>query len=211
RVVLAPGLERLDHVSLDARVLEKHPRFVDEKGLEDGRDPAIGDKRDSAIQDVEEQRFEKFGVVTHALEIETLESGEGDRVLGIVKEKSELAPLRPLSKAAGNIMAQRVRKDTEGSESRVHRIEIFNLKEKIAFGSRVEITAPLSLNQDLQEKGEEIQILLGRLQRKRIDFEIGGFQAHADIGAAEQLGEAFKAPTEVENEGVRLIFLKIRN
>src|ERR1700733_7424877 len=56
-----------------------------------------------------------------------------------------------------------------------------------------------------------MEILFCWLQRERIDFEISGFQAYTDVGTAEQLGEAFKAPAEVENECVRLVFLEIRN
>src|SRR5579863_3876705 len=81
--------------------------------------------------------------------------------------------------------------------------------KKVAFGGRVEFARPLSLNQDLQEESEEIEVFLRRGQGERVDLEIVGFEAHADIRAAEQLREALKAPAQIEDEGVRSIFLKI--
>ena len=60
RVVLAPGLEGLDDVSLNARVLEEHPRFVDEERFENGGDLPVRDDGVGPMEDVEEQRFQKF-------------------------------------------------------------------------------------------------------------------------------------------------------
>ncbi len=36
-----------------------------------------------------------------------------------------------------------------------------------------------------------------------------GFQADANIRASEELREAFKAPAQIEDEGMRIVFLKI--
>ena len=69
--------------------------------------------------------------------------------------------------------------------------------------------ALVSLNQDFQEEREEIEILLRGRKRKRIDLEILGFEANANIGAAEQLREAFKTSAQVEDERVRVVFLQI--
>ena len=66
-----------------------------------------------------------------------------------------------------------------------------------------------SLNQHFQEESEEIEIFLRRWQRKRIDLEILGFKADANIRAAEKLCEAFKAPAQIEDERVRIVFLEI--
>ena len=104
---------------------------------------------------------------------------------------------------------ERIRQHAQRAQRRVHRIQIFDLVIEFALGGRVEFAWPLALNQDFQEEREEIEILLGGRQRKRIDFEILGFEADADIGAAEKLREAFKAPAQVEDERVRLVFLEI--
>src|SRR6202034_3883153 len=59
------------------------------------------------------------------------------------------------------------------------------------------------------EQRKEIQIFLGRRQRKRIDLEIFPFQARANIGSLEKPRETFKAPTQIEDERVRRVFLQV--
>src|SRR5208283_4912735 len=101
-VVLSPGLEGLDDVPLNAGVLQKHPRLVNEEGFENGRNLTVGDDGIGAVQNVEEQRFQEFRVLAHALEIEALEAGERNRVLGVVEKKPELPPASPLRQATRN-------------------------------------------------------------------------------------------------------------
>ena len=71
------------------------------------------------MQNVEEQRFEKFGVLTHPLEVETLELGKGNRVFRVVEEETELTSLRPLREAVGDTMSERVGEDSEEVQGRV--------------------------------------------------------------------------------------------
>jgi len=59
--VLAPRLEGLDDIPLNAGVFEKYPRFIDEERLKTEAICRSGDDGIGAMQDVEEQRFEKFG------------------------------------------------------------------------------------------------------------------------------------------------------
>src|ERR1700675_3638009 len=159
------------------------------------------------MQNVDKQRFQEFGVLAHTLEVEALKARERDRILGVVEEESELAASGPFGEAARYVAAERVRQHAQSAESRVHRIQVFDLVEEVAFGSRVELARPLSLNQHFQEEGEEIEIFLRRWQRKRVDLEILGFKPDANIRAAEKLREAFEAPSEVEDEGMRLVLL----
>src|ERR1700692_414320 len=118
------------------------------------------------MQDVEEQRFQEFRVLTHALEVEALKAGERNRVLVVVEEESELAASGPFGEAARNVVAERVRQHAQRAQRRVHRIQVFDLVEEIAFGCRVELTRPLSLDQHFQNESEEIEIFLRRWQRK---------------------------------------------
>ena len=74
---------------------------------------------------------------------------------------------------------------------------------------RVELARPLPLDQHFQKESEEIEIFLRRWQRKRIDFEILGFQAYANIRAAEKLREALKTPAQIEDEGVGSVLLQV--
>ena len=207
--MLAPGLEGLDDIPLNTGVLQKHPRFVDEEGFENGADLPIRDDGIGAMQDVEQQRFQKFRILAHALEVKALKSRERNRVLGVVEKKSELASASPLRKAARNVMPERICENAERAQRRIHRVEVFDLVKEIPLSSRVEFTRPLPLDQDLQEEREEIEIFLGRWQRERIDLEIFGFQANANIRAAKELREAFEASAQIEDEGVRIVFLKI--
>src|ERR1019366_7944849 len=89
------------------------------------------------------------------------------------------------------------------------RIQVFDLVEQVALGGRVELARLLPLDQHFQEEREESEIFLRRWQRKRVDLEILGFQADANIRAAEKLREAFKASAQIENERVRIVFLKV--
>src|SRR5271163_742535 len=112
------------------------------------------------MQDVEEQRFQKFRVLAHALEVEALKAGERNGVLGVVEEESELAASGPFGEAARNVVAERVRQHAQSAQRRVNRIQIFDLVEEVAFGGRVELARPLPMNQHLQEESEEIEIFL---------------------------------------------------
>src|ERR1700722_1522041 len=180
-VVLAPGLEGLDDVPLNDGVLQEHPRFIDKEGLENGANLPVRDDGICAMQDVEEQRLQKFRILAHALEIEALKAGERNRIFGVVEEESELSASGPFGEATRNVVTQRVREHAQRAQCRVHRIQVFDLVEEIALGARIEFARPLSLNQPFQEECEEIKILFCRRERKRVDLEIFGFEADASI------------------------------
>ena len=145
RVVLAPGLERLDDISLNAWVLEKHPRLVDEERLESGSDLLVRDDRVRPMENVEKQRFENLGILAHLLEVEALEPGERDRVFGVIEEKSELAALRPLRKAFGKAVPENVRENAQRSQRRIDGIEILDLVVEVALGRRIKLQRSQSL------------------------------------------------------------------
>src|SRR5258708_6762485 len=94
-VMFAPRFEGFDDVSLNVGVLQKYPGFIDEERFENRANLAVGEDGIGAMQDVEEQRFQKLRVLAHALEVEALEAGERNRVLGVVEEKSELSATGP--------------------------------------------------------------------------------------------------------------------
>src|ERR1700685_2136013 len=114
------------------------------------------------MQDIEEQRFQKFWVLAHALEVEALKVGERNGVFGVVEQESELAASGPFGEAARNVVPERVRQHAQRAQRRVHRIQVFDLVEEVALGGRVELTRPLSLDQHFQEEREEIEIFLRR-------------------------------------------------
>src|SRR5260370_27444465 len=123
--MFASRFEGFDDVSLNAGVLQKYPGFIDEERFENRGNLAVGDDGIGAMQDVEEQRFQKLRVLAHPLEVEALKAGKRDRVLGIVEEKTELTTARPFRKAACKIMAERITEHLQRTECRINRVQIF--------------------------------------------------------------------------------------
>src|SRR6202041_810119 len=111
------------------------------------------------MQDVEEQRFQEFRVLAHALEIEALKARERNRVFGVVEEKSELSASGPFGKTARNVVPERIRQHAKSAQRWIYCIQVLYLVEEIALGGRIELAHPLSLDQHFQEEGEEIEIL----------------------------------------------------
>src|ERR1700676_219502 len=135
----SPRLECLDDVPLNARILQKHPCLIYEKRLEYGTDFPVANDGVRAMQDVEQERFEKFGVLAHFLEVETLETRKGNRVLRIVEKESELTSACPFREPVGNPMSQRICQDAKRSELWVNRIQILDLLVKIPFLARFQV------------------------------------------------------------------------
>src|SRR6266404_6082648 len=108
-------------------------------------------------------------------------------------------------------MTERIRQHAQRAKRGVDRVQIFDLVIEIAFDGRIEFPGPRSLNQDFQKESEEIEIFFRRRERKRVDLEIVGFQTDTDVRTAEELREAFKTPAQIEDEGVRVVFLQVGN
>src|SRR5580693_774134 len=108
------------------------------------------------MQDVEEQRFQKFRILAHALEVEALKARERNRVLGVVKEESELATSGPFCEAVRNVVPQSVPEHAQRAQRWVHCIQVFDLVEEVALAGRVEFAGPLPLDQHFQKESEEI-------------------------------------------------------
>src|SRR3984893_17293727 len=210
-VVFPPGLEGFDDGPLDAGVLQEHPRFIDEKGFENGRNLSVRNDGIGTMQNVEKQRFQEFRVLAHALEVEALKAGERDRVLGVVEEESELAPSGPFGAPAGTIISESICQHAQRAQRWVHCIQVLDLMEEIALGGWVELARPLALDQDFQEESQEVEILFRGWQRKRVDLEVLGLKPNSNIRPAEELSEAFKAPAQIEDEGVRRVLLQVGN
>ena len=91
-------------------------------------------------------------------------------------------------------MPESIREHAQRAQGGIDGIEVFDLVVEFALGRGFEFSGRLPLDQDLQEEREELEIFLGRRQRKRVDLEIFGFKADANIRAAEELREAFETP-----------------
>src|SRR5882724_9323670 len=174
-IVFSPCFERLGDVLLDARIPKENPSLVDEERFERGGNSAIGNDFVRAMQDVEQQRFEEFRIPAHLLEVEALEARKGNGVLRIVEEKSELSAAQPLGESVRQISRQSVRQNIEGAQRRLERVEIFDLFVKRPIALWIEL-ADGAAEKNFDEKGQEIEIGLGRRETKGIDGESGGFE-----------------------------------
>src|ERR1700675_4247132 len=160
------------------------------------------------MQNVEQERFENFGVLAHFLKVETLETGKGNRVFRIVEEESELAAACPLREPVGNPMAQRVCQHSKLSELWVNRIQILDLLVEISFLAGFQVDWRRALQQHLHKQGEKIEIFLGRRESERIDPEISGVDSYLHVRTSEELREAFETASHVKNECPRVVFLE---
>src|SRR6202162_3643238 len=68
-VCFSPRLERLDDVPLNARIFQKHPCPIYEKRIEYGPDLPVANDGVRAMQDVEQEMLENFGILAHFLEV----------------------------------------------------------------------------------------------------------------------------------------------
>jgi hypothetical protein len=198
-----------DDVALDGRILQEDPGFVDEESFERSRTNGVSDHGIGAMEDIEEQRFEKVRVLTHLLKVETLEPRERNRVLRVVEQEPELTSTDPFGEARRKRLGQSVREDPQPSQFRIHGIQVLNLFVNIAIGDRVELERAFALQQDFHKQSQEVEILLGRREGERIDRKALGFEPSRDVRSGEKMCEAFKAAAEIENEGVRVILLEI--
>ena len=62
-----------------------------------------------------------------------------------------------------------------------------------------------------KEGKEKLQILLALGQTERVDGEVARLLPHVQIAAAEDLGERFKAPADVEDVRLWPVFLQVRD
>src|ERR1700733_11564941 len=168
RVVLAPRLERFDDIALNARVLQEYPGFVDKESLEQRGDLASPDHGVRAVQDVEQQRFEKFGVLAHFLEVKALKARKGNVVFRVIKKEPELPSTGPFREPSCEVMAQRIGEHAQRAQFGIHGVKVLDLMVEVPLRCPVD----LALHEDLQKQRQEIEILLGGIERERIDLEV---------------------------------------
>ena len=173
RVLFAPGLKGLNDVVLHGGVAEEYPRFVNEECLEHVGELPVRDDLVGPVQDVKEQRFHNLRVLAHALEVEALEPGKSQGVLGVVEEEPELPAFGPLLEAGGKAAFQGIGERAEGPEVGVNLEQVLDLVVEVLFLLCREPGFPVRLRQHLDEEAEKIQVRLRRGKRKGIDLEIG--------------------------------------
>src|SRR5260370_32372850 len=65
------------------------------------------------------------------------------------------------------------------------------------------------VGKNFDEKSQKVEIWLRFRQAKGVDFERGAVHADFDAGTFKQTGEAFKAPAQIEDECIGIVFLQI--
>src|SRR5260370_40468477 len=67
------------------------------------------------------------------------------------------------------------------------------------------------IGENFDKECEKVEIGLRFREAKGIDLERAAVWADFDVAAFKQSREAFKAPTQLEDECIRIVFLQIRD
>ena len=149
-----------------------------------------------AMQDVEEQRFEKFRVLAHLLEVETLEAGERNRVFGVVEEETELAASRPFGERLGKSMRRAYWRGRRECAARGRRSKDFRSVVEVALGGGVELAGAVPWSRTLTKSARKSRFSFVGGSENGLIVKSVGLEPDADVRAAEELREAFKAPAQ---------------
>ena len=95
------------HVGPQRRVLNETPRLVHDAELQRRHSRRVLNASDDAMEDVEQERFEKGRIRAHGLEIEHLKPFDSQRVLEVVEQGRVAPTLNPLVQARRQRTGQR--------------------------------------------------------------------------------------------------------
>src|SRR5208282_2856424 len=145
------------------------------------------------MQNVKQQRFQHFGRIVPAVEVEGLKAGKGKRVLGVVEKESVLPAACPAMQAflqlADNVCE--IRDRTLVCFQHVHTLDRI---PQPAFFLEVEpVTLLVALDQHAEETEQKLQVLFCLRKRERIDGEVPRLLAGIQVGATEDRGKRLKA------------------
>ena len=133
------------------------------------------------MQNVEEQWLQHIRRIAPASKVEGLKAAEGERVLGVVEEKSMLAAARPAMQAVLQL-ADDVGKVGDGALCRLQHVHALDGIPQLALLFEVEpVTLLVALDQHAEEAEEELHVLFGLRERERIDCEIARLLADIQI------------------------------
>src|SRR5207253_1210825 len=128
----------------------------------------------------------------------------------VVKDLLVLTAAHPLLQPASQRLLQGVCQHAQGPQIRRQNVKVLNLRVQVFLFSLAEGIETAPFGQHFHQGEQKIQVFPRRLQRERVDGELGMFRAHLQISAAEELRNAAKAPTEIEDESIGSILLQIR-
>jgi hypothetical protein len=95
RILLSPRLLSLDHVVPDGFVLHEEPCLIHQERLEGSEIGRIANLVRGPVQHIEQERLQHFRSVAPSMKVESLESLERKRVLGVVEEEAILTGASP--------------------------------------------------------------------------------------------------------------------
>src|SRR5205085_5301380 len=106
-------------------------------------------------------------------------------------------------------MREGIGEHSQSSERRINGVEVFDLLVEVALLRRVQFERGWALKQNLQEKGQEIEVFLcGRL-REGIDFEVRRMDSNLYITPPKQFGQTLEASAQIEDKGPGIVLLEV--
>src|SRR5580692_2644332 len=208
-VVLAPGLLRLHHVVANGLVLYEEPRLIEQEELGGAEVLRVGNFIRCPVQNIKQQWFQDFRRIVPTVEIERLKAFERKRVFGVVEEEAVLSTAGPAVEAFFQL-ANDVPKIRNRALVRLQYVNPLDRVPQSAFFFEVQtVTLFVALNEYSEEAEEKLQVLFGLRQREGVDGEVPRFLTHIEIRALEYRRKGLEAAADIENEGQRVVFLRV--
>src|SRR5271169_5484651 len=161
------------------------------------------------MQNVKQEWFKNLRRIVPAVKVESLKAGERKRVLGVVKEKSVLPTARPTVQAFLQL-ADDVGEVRNRALVRFQHVDSLDFIPEAAFLLEVDpVTLLVTLNEHAEKAEEKLQVLFGLRQREGVDGEVPRFLTHIEIRALEYRRKGLEAAADIEDEGQRLVFLRV--
>ena len=163
------------------------------------------------MQDVEQQRLEQHGIRAHRLEVEDLEPLDGQRVLDVVEEAGVAAVADPLVQPRRQRARQQVREREQAPLAAVEHVEVLDCLVDLAVLEVADPIAVIAFEQHAHERMQEVQVLGRRLERERVDRDAVLPQTELQIAPAEERRQLPVAVSDVEDDGLRRVLLRVRD
>src|SRR6266481_7184609 len=206
-ILLAPSFFGFGHILADRPVADEHPRFVHDEHLELSGVLDRFNRPAGAVEDVEKQWFKHVGIDGSRVEIESLEWSEREGVFGVVEDMTELSGVCPPLQ----LLAQRANHRSEVGQRACLGVELIHPLDgyiEAAFFNPVQFVLAVALDQNFDERIEEIKVHLLWSKTEGVDGELLMVGTDIQIGTAKDAGDVFKAPAQIKNVGLRVILLK---
>src|SRR5208337_3714940 len=209
RFMLAPCLLRLHHVIPDRLVLDEEPRLVEQEELGGAELLGVSDLIRCSMQNIKQQWFQNLGRVIPTVEVKRLKTGEGKRVLSVVKQESVLAAAGPAVEAFFQL-ANDVSKVRDRALVRLQYVDALDSVPQPSFLFEVDPeTLLVTLNEYSEEAEEKLQVLFGLWQGEGVDGEVPRFLTHIEIRALEYRRKRLEAAADIKDEGQGLVLLRV--